>query len=666
MLAPGWSPLRRLLLRLAVLSIATSWGPADFGSRCCGTLSADALEVKAGASLTKDEAFALLKAAGGEKAWSAFEEDHSLLEFAFSDQATFPTPSGGLPSAGKVMSQSPYVTVFDDFLTEKECDFLRSFARTRLAPAMVVQSGDNWYDTQTQTRNNEQHWLTQQEEKSVPALRHLLKRMHRASRVPDEHAEALQIGRYNVSTKYEGHLDTDPPNRVARPMTLIVYLADVGSGGDTLFPVGRDDCTAVWHEDKESNQRTYGAATCCATPEKDAPETVRVSPKLGRAVLFFSHRPDGSVDQQSKHIGCPVVAGEKWIAQRWFRFEPYNRVAYGIGTPGFDARFDGLPPAPALQTDSSSEGLWKVSDIGPRVFLQRSFVDDFVHSHLLRLAEATLASSGTVDEFWLDPEAVVADDTLRSLAERARQFARLPPHSEAPAVLRLRRLRAGSGGEHLHRDSPPPPSAPGAGGQAAQLASVLVYLRVPADGGHVAFPEALQSKSNPLACGRVGDDAQDDLAACCASEGMLKLRPSRGDAVLLYSHDVEGKLDERSSHVVCPVSAGESLVAEFSFIFPNFVLASGGTAAKAASASQPLVEFENMRREALQLFWVPPAGGEEAAMGELPAGPHSVRPFTSFAGHVFHVRDADGNLLQEVKVGAEPHQRVQVGASEEL
>ena len=87
--------------------------------------------------------------------------------------------------------------------------------------------------------------------------------------------------------------------------------------------------------------QVYGAALCCETPENDAPETVRVSPKKGRVVIFYSHHPDGQINPDSQHIGCPVVKGEKWIAQRWLRYEPYNRVNYE--KHGWDARFDGAP-----------------------------------------------------------------------------------------------------------------------------------------------------------------------------------------------------------------------------------------------------------------------------------------------------------------------------------
>jgi hypothetical protein len=49
---------------------------------------------------------------------------------------------------------------------------------------------------------------------------------------------------------------------------------------------------------------------------------LRVAPRTGRAVLFYSHRPGaggavGELDRYSFHAGCDVLAGEKWIANHW-------------------------------------------------------------------------------------------------------------------------------------------------------------------------------------------------------------------------------------------------------------------------------------------------------------------------------------------------------------
>ena len=69
--------------------------------------------------------------------------------------------------------------------------------------------------------------------------------------------------------------------------TLLVYLNDVASGGETVFP-------------------TLGLG---------------VKPKRGRCLLFFPGFEDGRRDERLLHAALPAVE-EKWVAQVWVRAEP--------------------------------------------------------------------------------------------------------------------------------------------------------------------------------------------------------------------------------------------------------------------------------------------------------------------------------------------------------
>ncbi|OLQ05195.1 putative prolyl 4-hydroxylase 6 [Symbiodinium microadriaticum] len=212
-------------------------------------------------------------------------------------------PEGG---EWRVVSQFPRIYVQDGFLSEPECEILKQQVAGRLEPAKVVQKADNQYDEQVSVRNNRQIWLNYTQERDDPDVFHLLKRMHRASRIPDDDAEALQIGHYGVGEKYETHQDSDPRNDVARPATLIVYLNDVEDGGETLFPLGnRHDCTMQWRAAADGSS-VFGASACC-----DRSDLLRVSPKKGRAVLFFNHDAAGRKDRMAQHAACPVKQGSK-------------------------------------------------------------------------------------------------------------------------------------------------------------------------------------------------------------------------------------------------------------------------------------------------------------------------------------------------------------------
>ena len=59
----------------------------------------------------------------------------------------------------------------------------------------------------------------------------------------------------------------------------------------------------------------------------DADSTaLRIAPRRGDALLFFSAQPDGAPDLDSVHGGCPPSGGDKWIAQQWFNLDGHFPV----------------------------------------------------------------------------------------------------------------------------------------------------------------------------------------------------------------------------------------------------------------------------------------------------------------------------------------------------
>lgn len=51
-----------------------------------------------------------------------------------------------------------------------------------------------------------------------------------------------------------------------------------------------------------------------------------VQPELGKAVIWYNHHVDestgwiGAMDVMSWHGGCPVIRGQKWIANFWIKY----------------------------------------------------------------------------------------------------------------------------------------------------------------------------------------------------------------------------------------------------------------------------------------------------------------------------------------------------------
>ena len=94
--------------------------------------------------------------------------------------------------------------------------------------------------------------------------------------------------------------------------TLLLYLHPAAAGGHTAFsPEAAEDSAA------EELQRVCAAAA--ADPERQAVgggHAFRLSP--GSALLWLNYR-EGMVDERTRHSGCEVLEGEKWVLNLWVR-----------------------------------------------------------------------------------------------------------------------------------------------------------------------------------------------------------------------------------------------------------------------------------------------------------------------------------------------------------
>ncbi|KAI5082979.1 hypothetical protein GOP47_0002722 [Adiantum capillus-veneris] len=139
-------------------------------------------------------------------------------------------------------------------------------------------------------------------------IRAIEKRISDFTFIPEEHGEGLQILHYEVGQKYEPHYDYfldqfNARNGGQRIATVLMYLSDVEAGGETVFP------KANMNNSLSLNQN--GLSECGKTG-------LAVKPRLGDALLFWSMKPDATLDSKSLHGGCAVISGNKWSATKWF------------------------------------------------------------------------------------------------------------------------------------------------------------------------------------------------------------------------------------------------------------------------------------------------------------------------------------------------------------
>lgn len=203
------------------------------------------------------------------------------------------------------LASSPRVYQVDDFLTSQECDLLREHGEPGLEASLTIDRVSGQL-VPNPVRSSMQMYVSLKDSLEHPLIRVLVRRLYQLARMPLGHGERLQIGRYRVGEKYDCHFDSEPQQDILRTATIIVYLADV-LGGETLFPMGAD-CHIL-------NE-------CCNVTEA-ASQMMWIQPKKGRAVLFFSHDLNSELNPNAVHCSCPVIQGEKWILQAWFRSQLY-------------------------------------------------------------------------------------------------------------------------------------------------------------------------------------------------------------------------------------------------------------------------------------------------------------------------------------------------------
>ena len=202
-------------------------------------------------------------------------------------------------SDGQVMqvimrSTAPDVVLLDGFMSEAECDELCSLSKSTLTKSTVV-------DDKTGQGINHHARTSQGTYFSVGQNALVTKIERRISEItgtPVNHGEGIQILNYANGGEYKPHFDYFPNNDGGkanmqkggqRIITIVMYLNNVKTGGATIFP--------------EINLSIY--------------------PKKGSALYFSYYSANGKVDPLTLHGGAPVIEGEKWIATKWIRQNPY-------------------------------------------------------------------------------------------------------------------------------------------------------------------------------------------------------------------------------------------------------------------------------------------------------------------------------------------------------
>ncbi|RWR72804.1 putative prolyl 4-hydroxylase 9 isoform X2 [Cinnamomum micranthum f. kanehirae] len=206
----------------------------------------------------------------------------------------------------QVLSWQPRALYFPNFATTKQCQSIIKIAKSNLAPStLALRKGETAENTQG-IRTSSGTFISASEDKTG-VLEFIEKKIARATMVPRSHGEAFNVLRYEIGQRYDSHYDAfNPaeygPQKSQRIASFLLYLSDVEEGGETMFPF----------ENGLNMDNSYDYKACVG---------LKVKPRRGDGLLFYSVFPNGTIDQTSLHGSCPVIKGEKWVATKWIRDE---------------------------------------------------------------------------------------------------------------------------------------------------------------------------------------------------------------------------------------------------------------------------------------------------------------------------------------------------------
>ncbi|ELU09607.1 hypothetical protein CAPTEDRAFT_229373 [Capitella teleta] len=204
----------------------------------------------------------------------------------------------------EIFNFNPRIALIYNVIKNRDINMLKDKATAGLSSSRV---GDPAKSKLSNERISKTSWLWDTEDERIFKLSKQVADITGLSTqysTLHSHAEPFQLVNYGIGGQYQPHFDyyendmlrnvpafiQDTGDRVA---TFMFYLSSVKAGGATVFP--------KLH--------------------------VRIPAVKGAAAFWFNIRRSGDREPLTQHAGCPVLLGEKWVANKWIRElgQEYNR-----------------------------------------------------------------------------------------------------------------------------------------------------------------------------------------------------------------------------------------------------------------------------------------------------------------------------------------------------
>lgn len=204
----------------------------------------------------------------------------------------------------QVLSWNPRALFFPNFATKEQCESIIELVRKSLAPSSLALRKGETVENTKDIRTSSGKFVSANEDKSG-TLDFIEEKIAKATLIPRSHGEPFNVLRYEIGQKYNCHYDVfNPeeygPQKSQRVASFLLYLSNVEEGGETMFPF----------ENFQNIGIEYDYKKCIG---------LKVKPRQGDGLLFYSTFINGTIDMTSLHGSCPVIKGQKWVATKWIR-----------------------------------------------------------------------------------------------------------------------------------------------------------------------------------------------------------------------------------------------------------------------------------------------------------------------------------------------------------
>ena len=190
------------------------------------------------------------------------------------------------------------IAVVHDFISQEECEEILAYSWQNMERSTVASKDGKGQKHDKRTGSNT--WL---QHNASPMIQGVADRISQMVRMPLKNAEPFQVVHYKENEEYDYHWDSfDESDDVAteeytknggqRLITVLGYLRDVPKGGETGF-------------------NHLG---------------VNIQPRRGSVIVWWNVEPNTTKREiKSQHAGLPVLEGEKYAFNLWFREREFKK-----------------------------------------------------------------------------------------------------------------------------------------------------------------------------------------------------------------------------------------------------------------------------------------------------------------------------------------------------